>query len=425
MTQVDRLPGVTASPQRPPASEAPAGTVRRVRPGQASRRPRVLRIATRLNIGGPARQVLFLTEELPRQGFDTRLIWGSTGPDEGSFDPPARMPATYVPHLQRNLDPIADLRALAAIDGTIRRWRPQIVHTHAAKAGALGRLAARRQRVPVTVHTFHGHVLQEYFGSLTNKAFAAAERGLARTTDALLAVSPQVRDELLDLGVGRPNQWHVVPVGIDLESLVGDRVPQGKARATLGLPQDGPIVGCVGRLVPIKDHEMLFAAAARLLRERPDVTFVLAGDGELREGLKQRARELLGDRCIFLGWVDDLPTLYGAVDVVALTSRLEGTPVSLIEAAAAGKPVVATRVGGVREVVRDGQTGLLVAPRDPVAMAASLQMLLDDPEGSLRMGAEGTEWVTGRFSARRLADDLTLLYRELLDRKAGARRRAL
>ena len=176
-------------------------------------------------------------------------------------------------------------------------------------------------------------------------------------------------------------------------------------------------MGCVGRLVPIKDHEMLFQAAARLLRERPDVTFVLAGDGELREGLKARARELLGDRCVFLGWVHDLPTLYAACDVVALTSKLEGTPVSLIEAAAAGKPVVATRVGGVREVVREGATGLLVAPKDPAAMAAGLHMLLDDPEGARRMGAEGTEWVTGRFSAQRLADDLTGLYRELLARR--------
>jgi glycosyltransferase involved in cell wall biosynthesis len=198
----------------------------------------------------------------------------------------------------------------------------------------------------------------------------------------------------------------VVPVGIDLESLVGRRVPRDEARAALGLPQDGPIVGCVGRLVPIKDHEMLFQAAARLLHERPDVTFVLAGDGELREGLNARARELLGDRCVFLGWVHDLPT-----------SKLEGTPVSLIEAAAAGKPVVATRVGGVREVVREGATGLLVAPQDPAAMAASLHMLLDDLEGARRMGAEGTKWVTGRFSAQRLADDLTGLYRELLARR--------
>ena len=389
-------------------------------PAPAGRRPRVLRIATRLNIGGPARQVLYLTEEMRRKGFDTRLIWGAAGRDEGCFDPPAHLPATYIPHLQRSVDPVADLRALAAIDGTIRRWRPQVVHTHLAKAGALGRFAAHRRGVPVTVHTFHGHVLQEYFGSFTNRAFAAAERSLARRTDALLAVSTQVRDDLLELGVGRPAQWHVVPVGIDLESLVQRRVPRDEARAALGLPQDGPIVGCVGRLVPIKDHEMLFAGGRAPVAR--------AARRDVRAGRRRRApRGAEGARSRAPRRPMRVPGLgrmtsrrcTRACDVVALTSKLEGTPVSLIEAAAAGKPVVATRVGGVREVVREGDTGLLVAPQDPAAMAASLHMLLDDPEGARRMGDEGTEWVTGRFSAQRLADDLTGLYRELLARSAG------
>ena len=403
MTQVDRLPAVTA-PSPPPLA-------------RPVRKPRVLRVMTRLNVGGPARQALFLTEEMPKRGFDSRLVWGAAGPDEGSFDPPARMPASYLPQLQRSVSPGPDLRAFRAIDGLIGRWRPQIVHTHLAKAGALARLAAIRRHVPVIVHTFHGHVLQEYFDPLVNRVFTEAERWLAARTDALLAVAPEVRDDLLALGIGRPEQWHVVPVGVELDRLVAERPDRAAARATLGLPADGPIVGCVGRLVPIKDHEVLLQAGARLLRERPDVTFVLAGDGELRERLQERAVELMGDRCIFLGWVHDLPTLYAAVDVVALTSRLEGTPVSLIEAAAAGKPVVATRVGGVREVVRDGETGLLVAPNDPVAVAASLHTLLDDPEGARRMGEEGTGWVTGRFSAARLADQLAGLYGELLDRK--------
>jgi len=385
--------------------------------------PRILRVTTRLNIGGPARQVLYLSEELARQGFETRLVWGAAGPDEGTFEPPAQIAASYVPYLQRSVDPIADLRAAAAIDGIVRRWRPQVVHTHLAKAGAIGRAVAQTHRVPVVVHTFHGHVLQEYFGNLTNRAFATAERALAKRTDALLAVSPQVRDDLLGMGIGTPAQWHVIPVGIELDDLVRDRPSRDAARRHLNLPLDAPIVGCVGRLVPIKDHGTFLDAAVRLLRDRPDVTFAIAGDGELREGLKQRARQLLGDRVVFLGWVEDLRSLYAAFDVVALTSRLEGTPVSLIEAAAAGKPVVATRVGGVREVVRDGETGLLVSPEDPVSVAASLLALLDDPQGARRMGAEGTAWVTGRFSARRLAQDLAALYAELLDRKDHARGR--
>jgi glycosyltransferase involved in cell wall biosynthesis len=167
----------------------------------------------------------------------------------------------------------------------------------------------------------------------------------------------------------------------------------------------------------VKDHETFFEAARRVLQERPDATFVLAGDGESRDRLQRAATDMLGDRVRFLGWVDDLPSLYAAFDVVALTSRLEGTPVALIEAAAAGKPVVATNVGGVSEVVRHGNTGLLVPPKDPVAVATNVLTLLDDPEGAARMGEEGAGWVRDRFSDQRLADDLTALYDELLARK--------
>ncbi len=378
--------------------------------------PRVLRVVTRLNVGGPARQALFLTREMRDRGFQTRLVWGASGPREGTMEPPPDMPATFMPWLTRELSPAQDLRAFRDLRSMMRRWRPQVVHTHLAKAGALGRVAARTTNVPVTVHTFHGHVLQEYFSAMKNAAYAKAERGLAARTDALVAVAPWVRDELLARGIGTERNWHVVPVGVDLAPLLGVRPDAREARSRLGLPLDGPIVGCVGRLVAIKDHDTFFQAAVRVAQAVPNATFVLAGDGELRERLQKEATELLGDRVRFLGWVDDLPTLYGAFDVVALTSRLEGTPVSLIEASAAGKPVVATNVGGVGDVIRDGNTGLLVPPRDPVAVAANVVTLLQDPEGARRMGEEGVRWVEGRFSDRRLADDLSGLYTDLLAR---------
>jgi glycosyltransferase involved in cell wall biosynthesis len=380
---------------------------------------------TRLNIGGPARQGLFLTRELPARGFETQLVWGSAGLHEGQFDPPEGLANIHIPELRRELRPRADRAVARQLGEIVRDYRPHIVHTHLAKAGAIGRFVAHREDVPVVVHTFHGHVLQEYFSALKNRAFLAAERSLARRTDALVAVAPWVREELLAMGVGREEQWRVIPVGIDLRPYYKQRVPAAKARARLGLPPDGPIVGCVGRLVAIKDHRTLLEAAARLLADRPDATFVLAGDGELRAKLQAEARALLGDRCVFLGWVDDLPTLYSAFDVVALTSRLEGTPVSLIEAAAAGKPVVATNVGGVSEVVRDGNTGLLVPPSNPVAVATSIENLLADPEGARRMGEEGATWVRQRFSEDRLADDITALYREILERKVGRNEIAL
>jgi glycosyltransferase involved in cell wall biosynthesis len=203
---------------------------------------------------------------------------------------------------------------------------------------------------------------------------------------------------------------------VDVASLLGARVPRTEARTRLGLPTEGSVIGVVGRLAPVKDHLTFFEAAARVVADRPDTTIVVAGDGQLRSSLEARARATLGDRVRFLGWVDDLPALYGAVDIVALTSRSEGTPVALIEAAASGTPVVATGVGGVPDVVRDRKTGLLVPPGDPVAVAAQLLTLLQDPQGAQKMGEEGASWVQGRFSQERLADDLTRLYGELLAR---------
>lgn len=362
---------------------------------------------------------MFLTRELAARGFDTRLVWGASEEREGQIRLPDECPSSYLPWLTRELDPIADLRSLAAIRGIVRRWRPQVVHTHLAKAGALGRVAALTSGAPVVVHTFHGHVLQEYFSHLENAAFAAAERRLAARTTALIGVAKWVRDDLLSFGIGREEQWHVVPVGVDLEPLLHERIPADRARSALGLPLDGPIIGIVGRLAPIKDHHTFLEAAARVIAERPDSTVVIAGDGPLRRSLEAEARAMLGDHVRFLGWVEDLPVLYGALDVVALTSRLEGTPIPLIEAAASGTPAVAAAVGGVSEVIRDGRTGLLVPPRDPVAVAAQLLTLVDDREGARRMGEEGARWVRDRFSERRLADDMAGLYGELIDRRLG------
>jgi glycosyltransferase involved in cell wall biosynthesis len=374
---------------------------------------RLLRVITRLNVGGPARQAVHLHRSLQDRGFDCRLVTGSEGPSEGRIDPGAERVAV-VPQLRREVAPVDDVAAARAIRRMVGGWRPEIVHTHLAKAGALGRFAAARADVPVTVHTFHGHVLDGYFSAPIARAFLAVERRLAARTTALVAVSTAIRDELLDLGIGRPGQWRVVPVGLELGPLLASRLDPAEARRRLGLPDAGPAVGIVGRLVPVKDHPTFLRAAARLARERPDAVFVVAGDGESRRTLETSGRDLLGDRIRFLGWVDDLPALYGALDVVVLTSTNEGTPVSLVEAGAAGRPVVATRVGGVAEVVEDGRTGTLVPPGDPVATAAAVGRLLADPASAGAMGAAARGSVASRFDAARLDAALIELYRDLL-----------
>jgi glycosyltransferase involved in cell wall biosynthesis len=394
------------------------GAGRRSCCGEAAR-PRVLRVTTRLNIGGPARQTIYLTDELRRRGFDTRLVWGSSGPNEGTLPPPAHVPNTQVPWLGREVRPVDDLRAALTLSSIVRRWHPDIVHTHLAKAGALGRSVAFRAHVPVVVHTFHGHVLQDYFSNLKTNAFAKVERALAARSDALIAVATEVRDELLARGIGTEDRWHVIPVGVDLAPFLEDRPRRDHARLMLDVPHGAPVVGIVGRLAPVKDHRTFLRAASRIAERRPDALFLVAGDGEDRAALEDEARQTLGDRVRFLGWVNDLPTLYAACDVVALTSRAEGTPVALIEAAAARRPAVATRVGGVPAVVLDGVTGRTVNAGDDVAVADALMSLLDDPDLARAMGESGADHVRARFSRQRMADDLTELYRDLLGISTG------
>jgi glycosyltransferase involved in cell wall biosynthesis len=379
-----------------------------------------MRILTRLNIGGPARQVLMLHRELPGHGFDCELVSGAPQGEEGSFPPPADR-YFLVESLRRETDFRADARAIGALAALMRQSNPDIVHTHTTTAGGLGRIAGRRAKVPILVHTFHGHVLSGYLSGVQTRALVAAERFLARRTDALVTVSGRVRDELLALGIGRPEQWHVVPLGLELGDLLAGPGPAASSRAALGFPADGPLVGIVGRLAAIKDHQSFLQAAALVGDARPDVTFVVAGDGALRPGLESQALHLLGDRVRFLGWVTDLPLLYGALDLVVLTSRNEGTPVALIEAGAAGLPAVATDVGGVPDVVRDGVTGFVVAPGQPEAIAARVLALLEHPETAASMGEAAREWVRCRFAAERLVEDLTALYAGLLEAK-GIRR---
>jgi glycosyltransferase involved in cell wall biosynthesis len=360
--------------------------------------------------------VLLLSKALEQQDFQPLLVSGSVGLREGVVEA-SDVKHVHIPTLKRPIDPVADFRTVHRLNKLFSDLQPDIVHTHMAKAGTLGRIAARRAGVPVVLHTFHGHVLDEYFSGPVSSIFAATERYLSRRSDALIAVSPSVRDFLVGLRIGEPSQWHVVPVGLELRDLLERTPPKQEARKRLGLPIDSQAVGIVGRLVPIKDHDTFLEAARRVAARRPDIVFVVAGDGERRARLETRAREMLGNRVRFLGWVFDLPALYGALDIVALSSRNEGTPVALIEAGAASKPVVATRVGGVPDVVRHPVTGLLVEAGDAEGMAKHLLQLLENQEQAAAMGAAARVWVRARFSSERLVQDMVQLYTELLARR--------
>lgn len=388
----------------------------------------VVRIITRLNIGGPSIQAASLSSALAARGFTTTLIHGRLGPGEGdmSYLLAPGVNTVFAPSLGREIQPLADLRALAAIVGELRRRRPQIVHTHMAKAGLLGRAAATlynltrgdapRARI---VHTYHGHVLEGYFSPLKTSLFISLERLMARTTDAIIAIAPAIRAELLnEYRIGQADQYRTIPLGFDLAPFAAvDHPARVRARRELGIPDGTPVVTTVGRLTAIKQHAKLLNIA-RLVNERLARTlFLIVGDGELRGDLEAQAARLgLGEHVRFLGWRRDLATVYAATEVFALTSRNEGTPVALIEAMASGVPGVSTNVGGVPTVIANAAMGTLVALDDDRRFADAVAGLLERPTEAAAMGARGRAHVMAHFDSRRLTDDIERLYRELLAR---------
>lgn len=372
----------------------------------------ILRLITRLNIGGPARQALTLTKEL-RPDFNTLLAAGDAGSGEGELSDP-QVEVSRI-SLVRPVRPWADAVAFREIRQMIKLNAPALIHTHMAKAGTIGRLAALSSRPrPKLVHTFHGHVLDGYFNRPVREIFLRTERWLARRTDVLIGVSDEIRDELLDLGIGTPEQWRVIPLGFDLSGFLQDS-HSAVLRSELRLKDDDVLLGIVGRLVPIKDHATALRALARLL---DNVHLAIVGDGEDRAKIEAMVVELgLEDRAHLLGWRMDMPEVMASFDVVILSSRNEGSPVALIEALAAGVPVVATDVGGVRSVVTDRESGYLVPSGDNSGMAAAISSLISEPDRSRIMGEAGRRYVLERFNQQRLVSDIRELYLELLEQK--------
>ena len=398
-----------------------ASTERRESVAGGERPIRIARVIARLNIGGPAQHVTLLTAGLDRTRFSTTLITGMVGKDEGDFTETARargVEPVVIPQLGRAIRPARDLVALLTLIRMFRRIRPDIVHTHTAKAGALGRMAARVAGVPLTVHTFHGHVLDGYFSPSVTRFFLMVERRLACTTDRLVTVSPRLRDQLLAMGVGRPDQVEVVPLGLDLCRFRRDRGAASALRASLGLAPGIPLLGSVGRLVPIKDHPTLLRAMAIHGMDGQSAHLVLVGDGEDRLALTRLVGELgVSTRVHFLGWRSDLETILNELDVVVCSSRNEGTPVALIEAMAAGVPVLSTEVGGVADLVTHGETGWLVPPGDPAAMAQGIRRLVAEPSLRTRLAAAGRAVVLDRYDVARLIPRMETLYTNLINER--------
>jgi glycosyltransferase involved in cell wall biosynthesis len=379
---------------------------------QADRHPlRVVHVIARMNVGGPAQILATLLDRMDPDTFDQRIIVGSVGPGEEDWfalrDPERGDDPRIVriPTFGRSIDPLRDLRTLRTLTRLLRELAPDIVNTHTAKAGLLGRLAARRAGVRRVVHTFHGHTLHGYFPGPVNRLFVRIERALARRTDRLIAVGARVRDDLVAAGIGQTADYALLPPGVPDHP----EVPREAARRDIGIDAGATVVTFLGRLTAVKRPDRFLAMAELVTARSPGTVFLVAGDGELRAELEGTQRHAA---VRFLGWRGDVRSLYAASDLIVVTSDNEGMPVTLIEAAIAGRACVTADVGSASEVVVDGATGRVVAP-DPAELAAAVLELLSDGPLRDRMGSAAREHALRNFSADALVGQMIALYGEV------------
>jgi glycosyltransferase involved in cell wall biosynthesis len=378
---------------------------------------RVLHIITRLDRGGSADNTLLSCIGQRRRGHEVVLAAGPGLTEESPLRPEAESEGVLlvrIPSLIRAVHPVKDAAALRACWRLIRGGRFDLVHTHTSKAGILGRLAARIAGGCRIVHTPHGHVFYGYFGPWKTRLFIWAERLMARWTDAIVTLTDREAQEHLALGVGHPSQFVTIFSGIPLPGPKARAGTGPSRRRALGLPAEGALVGSVGRLDPVKGHALLIQAFAMLGARHPGARLILIGEGEKREEYQALARKLgVAEGVRFMGWRDDVGDLLAELDLFVFPSRNEGMGRAAVEAMAAGLAVVAARTGGLPEVVREGETGLLVPPGDAAALSAAIDRLLARPEERRAMGEAGRR-LAQAYSAERMCEKIEALYQRLL-----------
>ena len=387
---------------------------------------KVIHVITRFDKGGSAENTFLTIRDLDKRRYDVLLIKG-TSSWRDSEDLEARaveanitatrehhVRVTSVRHLIRDLRPVSDLIAFCALLRIIRRERPHIVHTHTSKAGILGRWAAWFCRIPVIVHTPHGHVFWGYFGPLQTRLFILFEKWTARITDAIVTLTPQEREDHLRFHVAPEGRFTVIHSGVDLESFLSDRLQGEEAKTVLGIPPEITVIGTVGRLTAVKGQEVLIRAASELIRRGERVFLVLLGGGELRRELEELSFRLgISEQVRFLGWRTDVARIMVACDIFCLPSRNEGMGKVLVEAMALGKPIVASDIGGIKNIVRPGENGLLVPVGDVEAWIEAIARLCRDPERRRRMGDAG-RLIAPRYSSDEMIKMIDQLYGKLL-----------
>ena len=385
------------------------------------RKIKVLRIINRFNIGGPTYNATFLTRFMS-DDFETLLVGGLPEKDEADslhILEEYGVEAIYLPEMKRKPSFFSDRRALKKIKKIIQEYQPDIVHTHAAKAGALGRKAAFDCKVPVVVHTFHGHVFHSYFGRVKTSIYKFIERRLASKSTGIITISETQKKEIVeDHGISNLNKTTVIQLGFDL-SKFNENLDEKRSstRNTFNVKEDEVAIAIIGRLAPVKNHSLFFEIV-RLIHQKTQKkpVFFVVGDGELRDYVEEQIKELnaLGVDIRFTSWIKDIATFNAGMDVICLTSKNEGTPVSLIESQAANVPVITTDVGGARDIIADNLTGFIVPSNNERIFADRLIELIDNEPLRIEMGMRGWPFVKDAFHYTRLVKDMEKYYKHLL-----------
>lgn len=395
--------------------------------------PRVLRIHNRLIIGGPAINVTYLSKYMEPE-FETMLVIGGKDDHEEGADYLAKelgLHPVVVEEMKRKIFPLQDGIAYRKIKELIEEYKPDIVHTHAAKSGIIGRLAADACNVPVIVHTFHGHVFHSYFNKFTTNTFIHIERYLAKKSSGIVAISESQKNELADVYKICPKEKiEIIPLGLDLDKFtLKQDIKRKDFRNLYHIADDEIAIGIIGRIVPVKNHELFVAASKKLIEQtQQKVKLIIVGDGDMRESMGEQFKAAGIDYAYFpedrrnataicTSWQKDIDRVLAGVDIVALTSHNEGTPVSLIEAQAAGKPIVSTNVGGVSDIMQDCKCGFITEPNNIEEFAAALLKLVENEGLRKEFGEYGQKYVHSKFSYQRLVKDMGAYYHRLLDEK--------
>jgi glycosyltransferase involved in cell wall biosynthesis len=383
---------------------------------------KVVRIINRFNIGGPTFNATFLTKFLGDE-FETTLVGGV--PDEGEKDShhilqQYGLEPIVIPEIQRSLNPVKDYKAYKKVRELLQEIKPDIVHTHASKAGFIGRAAAISLKIPVILHTFHGHVFHSYFGSAKTRLFKQIERYLAKKSTGIIAISEIQKHELSEIyKIASAKKIKVIPLGFDLEKFSENKAEKRAAiRTQYNIQEDEVAIAIVGRLAPVKDHDYFLEVIENLLRQtNTKVKVYIVGDGSEKEVIQEKVDQINSQypNTLFMtSWILDIATFNQGMDIMCLTSKNEGTPVSIIEAQASGIAVISTDVGGVRDILEDGKAGFVIKRENIETYTEKLRLLVENSSLREKFSIFGQQNVKYKFSFHRLVDDTRKYYKSLL-----------